>query len=285
MHIVIVGLGATGTEIAQAVSVSDNAITLLDTDMKTLRRALARISRGLDRAARAQRIDHMVARRAKRVFTLTTDLARCADADIVIEAVPDELDAKQELLRALDGVVRPNTILALTTSRHAIARLAGASRVPDRVLGLHFCRPAHTSGLVEIVRGPATRRELLDEAADLVRAMHKTPLVVQDSPGHITNRIAQAYYGEALALLDEGGLDPQTIDRLMEAAGFARGPFRQIDFLGAEAVFGVTRAIYEATFHTAPYRPHARLARMIEAGAFGNDAAGACFYPDGATDV
>ncbi len=281
MHIVIVGLGANGTEIAQAVAVGDHAITLLDTDAKTLRRALARISRGLDRAAREQHIDRLVARRAKRVFTLTTDLARCAHADIVIEAIPDELGTKQELLRALDGVVRPNTILALTTSRHALARLAGASRLPDRVLGLHFCRPAYMSGVVEVVRGPATRQELLDEVVDLVRSMNKTPLVVQDSPGLVTNRIAQAYYGEALALLDEGNLDPQTIDRLMEAAGFTRGPFRQIDFLGAEAVFAVTRAIYEATFHAAPYRPHPRLARMVEAGLGGDGATRAGFHPDG----
>lgn len=272
MHIVIVGLGTIGTEIAQAVAVSDNMITLLDTDAKTLRRALAQVSRGIDRAARAQRIDRLTARRAKRVFSLTTDITRCASADFVIEAIPDERDAKQDLLRALDRVVRPNAILATTTSRHAITALARVSRLPDRVIGLHFCRPVHTAGAVEVVRTPSARQELIDEAVELVRSMGQTPLIVQDSPGLVTQRIAQAYYGEALALLDEGGLDVPTIDRLMEAAGFPRGPFRDIDFLGAGAVFEVTRAIYEATFHAAPYRPQPRLARMIDGAHDG-------FYP------
>lgn len=281
MHILIVGAGTSGTEIAQAIALSGNTITLHDTNADTLRRSLAQVSRMIDRSAQTQLVTRWDARRAKRVFRLTTDLAQCKTADVVIEAVPDTFDAKRAILRDLDRIVRPNTVLATSTDLHAVTSLAADTRHPERVLGLHFSKPAHLTGIVEIVQTPTTRRDLIDDIVDLIRSTEKTPLVIEDSPGLIVNRIAQAYFGEALNLLEETNLDTGTIDRLMEAAGFARGPFRQMDFLGIDRVFEVARAIFNATYYAAPYRPDPRLERMVQAGVTGDHSERGGFYHNG----
>ncbi|MCD4684357.1 MAG: 3-hydroxyacyl-CoA dehydrogenase, partial [Anaerolineae bacterium] len=135
------------------------------------------------------------------------------------------------------------------------------------------------TGVVEVVRTPTTEQAVLDRAVTLVRRMDKTPLLTPDTPGLVVNRIAQAFYGEALSLLDNGGVDAATIDKLMEAAGFARGPFREIDYRGVDRVLAVAQAMYEATFHAAHYRPHSRLDRMHQAGLTGDDSPRGGFYP------
>jgi 3-hydroxybutyryl-CoA dehydrogenase len=280
MQVAIVGAGTMGADIAQAVALGGDAIILHDIDTPTLRQALGRISRGIDRGVTLGKIDPVIARRAKRVFTLCTDLSRCAAADLVIEAVPDDLEVKQTVLHALDDIVRPDAILATSTNVLSLTVLAAATRLPERVVGLHFFKPAAIMRLVEVVRGDLTRQDVVDGAVELAQRIHKTPVVVKDAPGLIVNRIAQAYFGEALGLLDEGGLDVPTVDRLMEAAGFPMGPFRLLDFVGVDSAFDVAQTLFEATYHTAPYRPHPRLRRMIDAGLTGRKN-GRGFYSDG----
>ncbi len=284
MQIAIIGVGTTGTEIAQALALSGNPIMLHDRSARNLRLALAQISRMIDRAVIDARVERRDAQRAKRVFRLAGDLAVCAKADLVIEAVTDDPDAKQTVLHALDRIVRPNTILASSTNLHPITALAAGTRLPNRVIGLHFFRPAHSTGVVEIVQTPHTRQELVDELVDLVRSVDKTPMVVQDTPGWVVNRVAQAYYGEALSLLDDGSLDAATVDQLLEAAGFARGPFRQMDYLGVDRVFALMRALFEANFYATPYRPHPRMQRMTQAGLTGANSRRGGFYPDSGKD-
>ncbi len=280
MQVAIVGAGTMGSDIAQAVALGGEAIILHDIHEHMLRQALGRISRGIDRGVALSKIDPVDGRRAKRVFTLTTELAGCAGADLVIEAVPDNLEVKQSVLRALDDTVRPDAILATSTNILSLTALAAATRLPERVIGLHFFKPAAIMRLVEVVRGELTRPDVIERAVELAQRMHKTPIVVKDAPGLIVNRVAQAYFGEALGLLDEGGLDVPTVDRLMEAAGFPMGPFRLMDFVGVDSAFDVAQTLYEATYHTAPYRPHPRLRRMIDAGLTGHKN-GRGFYSDG----
>jgi 3-hydroxybutyryl-CoA dehydrogenase len=280
MRIAIVGVGTMGADIAQAVALGGDSILLHDTDERTLRLALARISRGIDAGVQLGKIDPLKARQAKRAFGLTTDLQQCASCDVVIEAIYETLTVKQSLLHALDGIVRPDAILATSTNTLSVTTLAAVTRLPERVIGLHFCRPAHIMRLVEVVRTPTSRQEVLDRALDLVRRIGKTPLLVQDTPGLIVNRVAQAYFGEALHLLDGGGLDEHTIDQLLEASGFPMGPFRLMDYLGIDHVFQVAQSLFEATFHAARYRPHPRQRRMVEAGLLGHRSARGGFYPN-----
>jgi 3-hydroxybutyryl-CoA dehydrogenase len=198
---------------------------------------------------------------------------------VVIEAIPDDLALKQALLQKLDSLVHTDAILATSTDTLSVTALAAATKLPGRVVGLHFCKPAYLMRLVEVVRGEHTRQEVLERTVEFVRSIGKTPLTLADTPGLIVNRIAQAYYGEALSLLDDSGLDIQTIDRLMEAAGFPMGPFRLMDFIGVDKVFKVTQVLYEATFHSTPYRPHPRQQRLIAAGRLGQES-GKGFYEE-----
>lgn len=280
MQIVVVGTGISGTEIAHALALGGDAIILHDRDDRGLRLALAQISREIDKGVRLGKVDPFKARRAKRAFTLTTDLSVCASADVVIEAIQDTLAAKQALFQALDSLVSPETILATSTNTISVTRLAAASRLPERVIGLHFCKPAYLMRLVEVVRGFNTRPEIIDQATALVRRIDKTPVVLADTPGLIVNRLAMTYCGEALYLLDQTALDEETVDRLMEAAGFPMGPFRLMDYLGVDKVLDVAQAMYEATFHAASYRPHPRQQRLVEAGRLGLKSKRGGFYPN-----
>lgn len=282
MQIAIVGAGAMGANIAQAVALgaqNETAIVLHDTDERMLRVALGRVSRGLDLNARAGTIDPVAARRAKRVFTLATELTDCADADLIIEAIFDNLSAKQELLRALDAVVSPDAVLATTTNTLSITRLAQATQRPGRVIGLHFLRPAHQIRLVEIIRTPHTQRATLDRAAEFIQRLGKTPLSTADRPGWVVNRLAHAYFDEALRIQAGGGVEFTVIDRLLEGVGFPLGPFRQMDAWGVDTTFQLSRALYEQTFHDPRFRPQPYHQQMVEAGRIGRGSLKGGFYP------
>ena len=276
MHIAIVGAGAVGARVAQAVALHAEQITLHDSDDANMRRTVARISRALDQDVTRGAIDRTQAKRARRVFRLAETLEECAGASIVIEAVRDDLTLKHAVFHALDEVADGGTLFATTSQTHSIAAIASATRHPERVFGLHFAGVAFPTQLVEVVRAPRTSADTVERAQAFLRAIGKTPLVVPDTPGQVLTRIIQAYAGEALQLLDDGGLEIATIDRLMEAAGFALGPFRLIDQLGVEAVYNLSRAIFEATAFAAPYRPHVRLKQLSDAGRTGRDQSG--FY-------
>jgi 3-hydroxybutyryl-CoA dehydrogenase len=279
MHIAIVGAGEMGTEIAQAAILGTDEIILHDIDDRILRMTLGQISRGLDQGVARGKIDPLDARRAKRGFRLTTDLADCADADLIIEAVHDDLEVKQALFQALDEIAPPPTVLASTAHTLPMTTLAAATRLPQRVVGLHFFNPVYVMQLVEVVRGPQTSQDSIDDAVALMRQIDKIPVVVEDTPGLIVNRVSQAYYGEALRLLDGGKLEIETVDRLMEAAGFPMGPFRLMDFVGVDTTLQITQMIYDMTFHTAPYQPHARQQRLVDAERLGRNSRRGGWYP------
>jgi len=280
MQIALVGAGALGADIAQVIALSETPLTLIDTDPQRLRQVVARISQRFDRDVRQGTLDALVGRRARRVFTLSAGLDACARANVVIEAAPDTPDAKRALLDRLDALIRPDALLATTTNAQSVTALASTLRQPARLIGLHFLRPAHRMGLVEVVRTPYSTPDGVERAVELVQALGKTPLVLEDTPGWVVNRLATAYFGEALAVLDAGaGLNEATVDKLMEAAGFPMGPFRLMDYLGVDTALRVAETLYEASFHTARYRPHPRQRRLVEAGRLGQKSALGGFLP------
>ncbi|NLX11214.1 MAG: 3-hydroxyacyl-CoA dehydrogenase family protein [Chloroflexi bacterium] len=280
MRVAVIGAGTMGAGIAQVIALGGCPVMLHDTADSILRRALARISRSIDQGVRLGKTDPARARRAKRAFTLTTALERCTAADLVIEAVAEDRALKLSVLRALDDLVTPETILATSTNTLSVSALAAGTRLPERVVGLHFCNPPHLMRLVEVVQGEHTRPAILDRAMAFVRSINRTPVLLPDVPGLIVNRVGQVYYGEALRLLDDAGVDVPTVDRLMEALGFPMGPFRLMDFVGVDTAYDVSQALYEATFHEVRYRPHPRQRRMVEAGQTGRRVKPG-FYPLG----
>ncbi len=265
----IVGAGTMGNGIAYVAASHGHEVVMYDVQLPLAQRGLDRIRATLQRHVENQRLSADELQATLDRVRLSTDLADMAGASLVIEAVPEDLPLKRDIFRALDHICPIETLLSSNTSSLSITALGGATQRPDKVAGLHFFNPAPMMVLVEVVKGDRTSEETISQLAGLARRWGKTPVVVQDTPGFIVNRVARPYYGEALRLLDQQVADVETIDRIMKAAGFKMGPFELLDLIGLDVNLAVTQAIYDAFFQEPRYRPHPLQQRLIDAGLLG----------------
>jgi 3-hydroxybutyryl-CoA dehydrogenase len=188
----------------------------------------------------------------------------------VIEAIIEQLAAKQQLFRALEAIVPTTTILASNTSSLSIAALAGACAASERVVGVHFFNPAPVMPLVEIIPAISTSAHVIALAQALVTSWGKTTVLAADTPGFLVNRVARSFYGESLRIREEGMADCATIDwALRTMGGFRMGPFELMDFIGLDVNFAVTRSVFEGMFFDPRYRPSHAQQRLVEAGWLG----------------
>ncbi len=270
----VLGAGAMGTGIAQVAALHGHPVVLGDASAEQLERARSGMARTLDRQVEKGRLERRVATAAlDRVDLAVTGgerVAPFATCDLVIEAIVERLDAKQAAFRALEGVVSAEAVLATNTSSLSVASIAGACRHPSRVLGVHFFNPAPVMPLVELVPGLVTDAAVLARVRALVERWGKVPVVADDTPGFIVNRIARPFYGESLRILEEGIADVATVDWAMrELGGFRMGPFELMDFIGNDINYAVTHSVWEAFFHDPRYRPSFTQRRLVEAGFLG----------------
>lgn len=279
----IVGLGLMGAGIAVAVLDAGYAVVGIETTAEAAQKGRERIAALLDRNVASGRLD--VDGREKRLARLTTadKLDDLADADLVIEAVFDDLAVKGELFKRLDGITRPDTILATNTSYLDPDVLAAATSRPERVLGLHFFSPANIMRLVEVVNCAKTAPDVLATGLAVAKKLGKLPVVSGVCEGFIGNSIFSACRREAEFLLEDGAL-PQDIDAAMEAYGFAMGPFAVFDLAGLEIAWA-RRKRQAATRD--PNERYVEIAdRLCEAGRFGQKAGRGWYaYPDGKRTV
>lgn len=267
--IAVVGSGTMGRGIAQAAALAGYGVVVYDLNDELVATALAAVRNSLAEGLRRGKTAPDTAERAAAALSATTDLAAAARADLVIEAVPEDLALKRDVFARLDAAAPPATILASNTSSLSISAIAGATRRPERVIGLHFFNPAHLMPLVEIIRGDLTSDATAAAADTFVARLGKTAVHCADTPGFIVNRVARPFYGEALRLLGERAADPATIDKLIRSLGFRMGPFELLDLIGLDVNLAVTQSVYEATFHDPKYRPHPIQQRMVESGRLG----------------
>lgn len=270
--VAILGGGTMGAGIAQAALAAGSSVALFDTSATALVAAQARIAAGLEKQGAAQ---------AARRLTTSSDLATVAGAELVIEAAPEQLDLKRDLLARAGALCPAPAILASNTSSLPIAALAAACPGAERVAGLHFFNPVHRMALAEVVRAPATDDATIERLLAFARALGKTPVLVRDTPGFVVNRVARPFYGEALRLLGEQAADPAAIDQALRlAGGFPLGPFALMDLIGIDVNFAVTRSMYEQSFGEPRYRPHPIQQQMLLAGRLGRKS-GRGFYDYG----
>ena len=259
-----------GTGIAQVAAMAGQSVVLVDRDRAALTAAEAGLKGILGRMAKKEKITEAERDRALARISYAPDLKEISGAGVVIEAIVEDLDAKQSLFRELEGIVSPGCILATNTSSLSVSAIAGACDHPGRVVGMHFFNPAPLLPLVEVVASVQTKGAVKDIAYVLAQNWGKVPVMARDLPGFIVNRIARPFYGEALRLLDEGVADVSTIDWAMrEVGGFRMGPFELMDLIGNDVNFAVTRSVYEAFYHDPRYRPSITQQRMVEAGLLG----------------
>jgi 3-hydroxybutyryl-CoA dehydrogenase len=271
----VVGAGAMGAGIAQVAAVRGHRVILADAAPEAIARAAAGHRKALDRDVEKGRLDRAQADAALARITGVTgvgasELRAFADCALVIEAIVEELGAKQALVRALEAVVRAECVLATNTSSLSVAAIAGACTRPARVVGIHFFNPAPIMALVEIVPAIVTAPAVAEAARALVDTWGKVTVVASDTPGFIVNRIARPFYGEALRIVEEGIADCATVDWAMRSiGGFRMGPFELMDLIGNDVNYAVTCSVFEAMYYDARYRPALSQRRLVESGWLG----------------
>lgn len=267
----VVGAGQMGRGIALVAATSGWEVTLYDLNEAVLEAAMHKIREGLTRSVEKGTLQ---ADRVKAILALvrpTSRLAEVAEAHLIIEAAPENLDLKGELFRQLGLLCKPETVLASNTSSISITKLGAFSGRPAQVIGLHFMNPVPVMKLVEVVRGMETSDDTMTLALDLVKRMGKTPVRCKDAPGFIVNRVLMPMINEAIFLLQEqeGTLTPQAIDQAMtEGANHPMGPLALADRIGLDTVLAICEVLYQ-DLGDPKFRPCPLLRKYVEAGWLG----------------
>lgn len=264
----IIGLGAMGLGIAQVFAAAGHPVRATDASPDSRASALSRLSASLQ-----PRIDKGAMSDADRTallsrLTFTDRIEDIPPADMVVEAIVERLPAKQSVFSLLERHLSPTAVLATNTSSLSVTAIAQGLTHPERLLGLHFFNPAPVMRLVELIPHVGTTAQALTTARTLTEAAGKTVIPCADRPGFIVNRCARPYYGEALALLEEGR-HPAEIDAAMTAAGYRLGPFALIDLIGADINLAATESLSAAMHHHPRYHVFAALKAQVERGALG----------------
>ena len=284
MIVGVIGAGTMGSGIAQVAAQAGHNVVLFDTRQEALDSSKKALAKVMDRLVEKGKLTEGTATAIQDRFTYATDLKAFAKSGLVIEAIVEDLSIKQKLFLDLEAVVVNDAVLATNTSSLSVTAIAGACKVPDRVIGLHFFNPAPLLPLVEVVPGLATDPQHATACVALMKDWGKVPVVAKDTPGFIVNRVARPFYGEALRIYEEGIADMATIDHAMKTmGGFKMGPFELMDLIGNDVNFAVTSTVFKAFFYEPRYRPCFTQQRMVEAGWLGRKSGkGYYSYAEGA---
>jgi 3-hydroxybutyryl-CoA dehydrogenase len=273
----VVGLGTMGAGIAQ-VSVQAGYETIgREIGVELGERGRATIERYLGRGVEKGRMTAVDRDAALARLSLTTDLADLAECDLVIEAVLEELDLKREVFAELDRITRPDAVLATNTSALSVREIAVATIRPQRVLGMHFFNPAPVLPLVEVVRTPETADDAVQAAYEWARAAGKEPVICNDTPGFIVNRILIPLLNDCVRVLDETDVAPEDVDRAMtNGAGWPLGPCALLDLIGIDVHVHASEAL-QSKLQEERMGPPQRLVEMQAQGRLGRKS-GAGFF-------
>lgn len=268
-HVGVLGCGLMGGGIAQVCVHAGFETTVRELSPEVLERGLDSIRARLARAEEKGVLTSQELEAALSRLHGSTELEPLASSDLIIEAVVEDLAAKTELWRALDGICRPEAIFASNTSSLSITEMAAATARPERLIGLHFFNPVPLMPLVEVVRTLATERTLFERAVNFVRALGKDPVECRDSSGFVVNRLLVPYLMDAIRTLEQGLASMEEIDRAMRlGAGHPMGPFTLCDFVGLDTLVRIGTIMFEE-YHEQRFAAPPLLKRMVALGHLG----------------
>jgi 3-hydroxybutyryl-CoA dehydrogenase len=270
-HVLVVGAGQMGGGIAQVVAASGRRVSLYDAAPGATDRGLAAMRKSLEKLAEKGGSD------PDQVLARVTAVGEIAPADLMVEAVIEDFEIKQDVFRRADSALPQHAILASNTSSIPITSLAAATQRPDRVIGMHFFNPVPVLKLVEVVRGRETSDETATKIVALAEALGKTPAVAHDFPGFVSNRILMPYINEAVWALHDGVAEPEAIDTIAKL-GFAHpmGPLALADLIGLDTCVAIMEVLHEGLGDD-KYAPCPLLREHVAAGRLGRKS-GEGFY-------
>ncbi|MFB4195448.1 3-hydroxyacyl-CoA dehydrogenase family protein [Streptomyces carpaticus] len=278
----VVGAGVMGTGLTQNLTEHGHEVVLTDRSKEALDRARAEIERyerfgALLGATGPQRED------MTRRVTYSTDLAELGEVEFLVENITENWELKRELYPRLDAVCRPETVFAVNTSAIPITKVAARTGRPDRVLGMHFMNPVPMKATVEVIKGWHTSQQTIDTAQSLLASVGKSGVLVNDSPGFVSNRVLMLTINEAVFLVADGVATAEQVDRIFtECFGHTMGPLATADLIGLDTILYSIDVLYE-NFQDSKYRPCPLLQRMVDAGLHGRKSGEGFFrYADAA---
>ncbi|MEU5159980.1 3-hydroxybutyryl-CoA dehydrogenase [Streptomyces sp. NPDC020875] len=275
--VAVVGLGTMGTGIAEVLALAGREVVGIDIDESAARRAVAAVEESTARAVARGRITGAERRAALARLRTTTTLRAASDADLVIEVVSESYEVKQRVIRELDGIVRPTTILATGTNALSVTRLAADSRRPERVLGMHFFNPAPAMRLVEVVSSVLTAPWAVAAVTGLARELDKEPVEVGDRPGFVADGLLFGYLNQAAAMYESKYASREDVDAAMRlGCGLPMGPLALLDLIGIDTA----RTVLDALYAESGDRLHAPapILRQLDAAGLTGRKAGRGFY-------
>lgn len=277
-RIFVVGAGTMGAGIAQLAAQKGIETWLYDLSPDQRSKAQQGINKSLTSLLEKGKINANEHEAILQRLCIVDDMKAAENADLVIEAIVENLSVKHEVFKALEALVPPTCILASNTSSLSIASISSALKQPERFLGIHFFNPATLMPLVEIIPSILTSTHVVNEAQELILSLGKTVAICKDTPGFIVNRVARPFYGEALRIYEEGLADFVTIDYAMTSiGGFKMGPFELMDYIGNDVNYTVTETVFEAFYYDPRFKPSFTQKRLKEAGLYGRKS-GRGFY-------
>jgi len=276
----VIGAGTMGNGIAQVAARAGFTVIMRDVEDEFLERGLKSIDRSLQRDVDKARLAEEEKRAIISRISVTTALDALKDADFVVEAVTENFAVKADIFRALDELTKPEAILASNTSSISITKLGGATRRPDKVIGMHFMNPVPVMKLVEVIRGIATSDETYQRTHDLTERLEKIPLECNDSPGFVSNRVLMPMINEAIFALHENVATRESIDGIMKLGmNHPMGPLTLADFIGLDVCLAILNVLHEE-LGDPKYRACPLLKRYVDAGWLGRKS-GRGFYQYG----
>jgi 3-hydroxybutyryl-CoA dehydrogenase len=269
-HIGVIGAGTMGNGIAHVFAQSGYSIRLIDLSQDALDKALATISKNLDRMVAKEKISESDKTNTLNNIETFTDMSSAVKGlDLVVEAATENMDIKLKIFSQLDELCDAHTVLGSNTSSISITKIASATQRPDKVIGMHFMNPVPVMKLVEVIRGYATSDEVTNTIMEVSKSLGKAPVEVNDYPGFVANRILMPMINEAIITLHEGVAGVEEIDTVM-MLGMAHpmGPLHLADFIGLDVCLSILEVMHQG-FGNPKYAPCPLLVNMVTAGKLG----------------
>lgn len=275
--IAVLGAGQMGNGIAQVAALAGYNVVMVDIEQEYVDRGLTTIQKSLARLISKEKITQGDADSALARIDTDTERSACAEADLVVEAIPEIPEIKFSAFQELDRICKPSAILATNTSSISIDAIAEKTTRPDKVIGMHFMNPVPIMKLVEVINGSDTSNEVTEAVLLAAEKMGKTPLMCNDSPGFVSNRILCPMINEAILTLQEGVAEPEAIDGIMKLGmNHPIGPLALSDLIGNDTVLHIMNVLYDG-FEDEKYAPAPLLIKMVEEGKLGRKS-GKGFY-------